>query len=133
MTKDIVEYVKKCLRCQKNASFHVAPVEELSSIMSPWPFNKWGIDLLGPFPLTVGQMKYLIMAIDYFKKWVEEKSLSTIMVSQTLKFVWRNIFTRFGITNPVVINNGTQFINQKFRGFLASYKVKHHFTSVEHP
>ena len=78
MTKDSVDFVKKCLKCQQHAHFHVASAEELSTIMSLWLFNKWGIDLLGYLPLTLRQVKYLIVAIDYFTKWVEAEPLSTI-------------------------------------------------------
>ena len=101
--------------------------------MSPWPFSKWGIDLLGPFPLATRQQKFLIIAIDYFTKWIEAESLSSIMAAQSRKFVWRNIFTQFGISEYLVTNNGAQFTDCKFREFLACYTVKHHFTSVELP
>ena len=49
MARDSIEHMKKCPMCQKNAPFHVTPAKELSSIMSPWPFSKWAIDLLDPF------------------------------------------------------------------------------------
>ena len=77
MNKDSIDYVKKCLKCQQHAHFHVALAEELSTIVSPWSFSKWGINLLGPFPLTSGQAKFLIIAIDYFMKWIEAKPLSS--------------------------------------------------------
>ncbi|XP_025628136.1 uncharacterized protein [Arachis hypogaea] len=69
------EYVKKCLRCQDKANFHKALAEELSSIMASRPFSQWGVDLLGPFPMASGQIKYLIVAIDYYTKWVEVEPL----------------------------------------------------------
>ena len=65
-----------------HAHFHVTPTKELSMIMSPKPFSKWGINLLGPFPLTSGQVKYLIVAIDYFTKCMEAKPMSTIIAAQ---------------------------------------------------
>ena len=64
---------------------------------------------------------------------MEVELLSTITAAQAWKFIWRNIFTRFRIPNSVVTDNGTQLINQKFQCFLASYKVKHHFTFVSTP
>ena len=114
MTKDSIDYVKKCSKCQKHAPFHVAPIEEPSMIMSPWLFSKWGIDLLGPFLLILGQVKYLIVIIDYSTKWVEAELLSTITAAQARKFVWRNIFTHFKILDSMVTDSGTQFINQTF-------------------
>ncbi|GKG27987.1 reverse transcriptase domain-containing protein [Tanacetum coccineum] len=46
--------------------------------MSPWPFYKWGIDIVGPFPEGPGKVKFLIVAIDYFTKWIEAKPVATI-------------------------------------------------------
>ena len=100
MIKDAVEFVKKYPKCQQYANFHVTLAEELSTILSPWLFFRWGIDLLGPFPLAVGQVKYLIIVVDYFTKWIEVKPLSSITAAQARKFVWRNIFTRFGGLEP---------------------------------
>ena len=54
--------------------------------MLPWPFSKRGINLLGPFPLALGQVSYLIMAIDYFTKWIEAEPLSSITAAQARKF-----------------------------------------------
>ena len=101
--------------------------------MSQWPFSKWGIELLGPFPLAAGQMKYLIIAIDYFTKWIEAEPLSSITAAQAQKFVWQNIFTRFGIPESLITDNRMLFADRKFRDFLSSYRFRHHFTSVEHP
>ncbi|GJS78491.1 reverse transcriptase domain-containing protein [Tanacetum coccineum] len=46
--------------------------------MSPWPFYKWGIDIAGPFPEGPGKVKFLIVAMDYFTKWIEAKPVATI-------------------------------------------------------
>jgi len=45
----------------------------------PWPFAKWGIDILGPFPLGRGQTKFMIVAVDYFTKWIEAEALTKII------------------------------------------------------
>lgn len=47
-------------------------------ILVPWPFEYIGIDILGLFSMTTEQRKFLIVAIDYFTKWVEAKSLAHI-------------------------------------------------------
>jgi len=61
--EDCVRYTQRCKQCQQHADWHKAPLEELRSIYSPWPFHTWGIDILGPFPLAIRQIKYLIVAI----------------------------------------------------------------------
>ncbi|GJZ59394.1 reverse transcriptase domain-containing protein [Tanacetum coccineum] len=44
--------------------------------MSPWPFYQWGLDILGPLPEGPSKLKFIIVAIDYFTKWMEEKPLA---------------------------------------------------------
>nr|GEZ06134.1 hypothetical protein [Tanacetum cinerariifolium] len=55
------------------------------------------IDIAGPFPEGPGKVKFLIVAMDYFTKWIEAKKVATITVSQVKKFVWDNIVCRFGL------------------------------------
>ena len=116
MIKDSINFVKKCRKYQQHAHFYVTLTEELSMIMSHRLFSKWGIYLLGPFSLASEQVKYLIIVIDYFTKWVKAELLSTIIITQAQKFVWRNIFIRFKIPDSVVTYNRTQFIDQNFEG-----------------
>ncbi|XP_068466354.1 uncharacterized protein [Phaseolus vulgaris] len=71
MKEDCVKYAQHCVQCQKHANWWHAATEELRSIYSLWHFHRWGIDILGPFPLAIRQMKYLIVAIEYFTKWIE--------------------------------------------------------------
>ncbi|GJW96909.1 reverse transcriptase domain-containing protein [Tanacetum coccineum] len=51
--------------------------------------------IAGPFPEGPGKVKFLIVAIDYFTKWIEAKVVATITGSQVKKFVWDNIVCRF--------------------------------------
>ncbi|XP_071709323.1 uncharacterized protein [Rutidosis leptorrhynchoides] len=73
-------------------------------VNSPWPFHKWAIDIVGPFPAGPGNVKFLIVAIDYFTKWVEAKAVRTITGVQVLNFVWEYIVCRFGV--PRELANG---------------------------
>lgn len=66
--------------CQKYANVYIDPSAELTSLAAPWPFTWWGINLLGPFQTALGQVKYLIIAVDYFTKWIEAAPLAKITV-----------------------------------------------------
>ena len=68
MKEDFVKYAQRCEQCQKHADWHHALAEELLSIYSSWPFHTWGIDILGPFPVEIRQMKYLIVAVEHPQK-----------------------------------------------------------------
>nr|GEW31821.1 reverse transcriptase domain-containing protein [Tanacetum cinerariifolium] len=55
----------------------------VDSIMAPWPFHKWGIDIAGSFPDGPEKVKFLIVVMDYFIKWIEAKAMATINDSQS--------------------------------------------------
>ena len=78
MQVDVVELVKKCDECQRFGNVQWLPAERLTTITSLWPFAQWGIDIIGPMPQGKGQVKFLLIAINYFIKWVEAEALATI-------------------------------------------------------
>ncbi|RDY14220.1 pol, partial [Mucuna pruriens] len=133
LKRDCMDYVKKCDKCQKFAEGHKAPPESLHHVMSPWPFFKWGVDILGPFPPAPGQVKFLIVAFDYFTKWIEAEPVATITAERVKKFYWKKIVCRFGIPAEIVSDNGTQFASKATAEFCQGLKIKQVFTSVEHP
>ncbi|GJY94692.1 reverse transcriptase domain-containing protein [Tanacetum coccineum] len=77
------------------------------SISSPWPFYQWGIDLVGPFSKAPRRVKFLVVAVDYFTKWVEAAPLATITGNNILKFVWNNIVCRCGIPDLIARTQNT--------------------------
>jgi len=113
MREDCTRHAQRCKQCQRHADWHNAPPEELQSVHSPWPFHTRGIHILGPFPLAVRQMKYLVVAIEYFTKWIEVEPVAQITTHKIQHFVWKNIVCRFGIPKRLVSDNGTQFASQQ--------------------
>ncbi|XP_025678147.1 uncharacterized protein [Arachis hypogaea] len=130
--RDSTQLVKNCDKCQRHANIHQAAPHQLSIISAERPFGTWGIDLVGPFPTAPRQLRYLIVAIDYYTKWIKAEPLASITATQCRKFLWRQIITRFGIPEIVISDNGTQFADKKFREFLKGLRISHRFSSVEH-
>nr|GEZ51784.1 reverse transcriptase domain-containing protein [Tanacetum cinerariifolium] len=97
MHKDARDMIRKCSDCQIHRPVTRYPQQPLTPITAPWPFYKWGIDIAGPFPEGPGKVKFLIVAMDYFTKWIEAKAVETITGGQVKKFVWDNIICRFVI------------------------------------
>ena len=106
MQADAVELVKKCDKCQKFGNVQLLPAEKLTTIASPWPFTQWGIDIVDPLSQGKGQVKFLLVTIDYFTKWVEVEALATITKARIRSFVWKNIICRFGIPKMIISDNG---------------------------
>ncbi|XP_020209149.1 uncharacterized protein K02A2.6-like [Cajanus cajan] len=80
-----------------------------------------------------GQLKYLLVVIDYFTNWIEACPLAKITAENVQKFTWKSIICRFDIPYSLVTDNGRQFIAQSFEDFLCELGIKHLPTSVEHP
>ena len=70
MLKDATKLVRKCKACQEHAKLSYLSSEPLTAVTSPLPFQQWGLDILGPLPIGRGQCNFIIVAMDYFTKWV---------------------------------------------------------------
>ena len=69
---------------------------------SPWPFSVWGIDVIGAVtPKGSNGHEYILVAIDYFTKWVEAQSYAVLKASHVAKFIRNNIICRYGVPNGV--------------------------------
>nr|GEV52943.1 reverse transcriptase domain-containing protein [Tanacetum cinerariifolium] len=86
-----------------------------------------------PFPEGPGKVKFLIVAMYYFTKWIEAKAVATITGGQVTKFVWDNIVCRFGIPGEIISDNGKQFANNSFKDWCDKLNITQHFASVKHP
>ena len=132
MQKDAVELVKKCDKCQRFGNVQHIPRELLTSISSPWLFSTWGIDIVSPLPRGKKQVKFLLVAIDYFTKWVKAEPLVVITEGKIQIFVWKNIVCRFGIPKAIISDNGRQFDSRKFREFCVELGIQNHYSSLGH-
>ena len=88
---------------------------------------------MGPFLLGKKKLRFLIVAIDYFIKWVEAEPVTTITDAKITSFVWKNIICKFGVPHVIISDNGKQFDNPKFQKFCQDLGVKNHYSSPRHP
>ncbi|GJV65111.1 reverse transcriptase domain-containing protein [Tanacetum coccineum] len=112
MHADAKEVVDKCDSCQIHSPIPRLPKTHMTSIMAPWPFYQWGMDILGPLTPARGGAKFVIVAIDYFTKWIEAKPLIKITGKEVIRFVMDNIICRFGLPRIIVTDNGAQLVNE---------------------
>jgi transposase InsO family protein len=88
---------------------------------------------MGPLPVGRRQLKFLVVGIDYFTKWVEAEPLATITEKNVRSFVWKAIICRFGIPRVFISDNGRQFDNSPFREFCEELGIHNHYSSLGHP
>jgi hypothetical protein len=129
---DAAELVQKC-DCQKCARDQKQPSSLTQLIQPTWPVQRWGLDLLGPLPQAQGNLRYVVVAVENFSKWIEAKPLATITSVTVQKFFWQNIVCRFGVPKAITVDNGTQFDAETFKEFCDQIGMKIHFASVRHP
>ena len=84
---------------------------------------------MSPFLIALRQLKFLIVSIDYFTKWVEAKALATIAEKNVRSFIWKNIICRYGIP---VLDNRKQFDVNSFKDFCLELGIKNHYSSLAH-
>ncbi|XP_022007472.1 uncharacterized protein LOC110906678 [Helianthus annuus] len=133
MHLDAVEILCKCTSCQRHALKTLRPKNPLVPVTATWPFQQWGIDLVGPFPDAPGAVKFIIVAVDYFTKWVEAKSLASHTVMVIRKFIWEHIICRFGLPLRIITDNGTNFASDDLQKWMKEMRIEHSFASVAYP
>ncbi|GJT60844.1 reverse transcriptase domain-containing protein [Tanacetum coccineum] len=132
MHADAKKLIREHTSCQVHRLVPRNLHQNLTLITFPWLFYKWGIDIAGPFPEGPGKVKFLIVAMDYFTKWIVEKPVATITGAQIKKFIWDNIVCRFGLPGEITSENRKQFRDNPFKYWCEILCIRQCFTSVKH-
>jgi ribonuclease HI len=133
MEADCIEHAKKCHQCQIHSNLNHLPPKELYNMTSPWPFSVWGIDIIGKItPKASNGHEFILVAIDYFTKWVEAASFSVLKAKHVARFIESNIICRYGVPHEIISDNGMHFEDEVQR-ILQKYGVKHHKSSPYRP
>uniref|UniRef100_A0A2N9FCN2 Uncharacterized protein n=1 Tax=Fagus sylvatica TaxID=28930 RepID=A0A2N9FCN2_FAGSY len=133
MKKDTADFVKSCHTCQLQANLiHTHPTS-LQNMATPWPFHTWGLDLIGPINPSSGGYIWILVATEYFSKWVEAIPLRKATGAAVANFIREHIITRFGIPHKIISDNGTPFVNKNVREVLEHYRIKHRRSTPYYP
>jgi len=80
--------------------------------VTTWPFEAWGVDVVGPITLKSSAChSYILAATDYFSKWAEAVPLRKVKKENVLDFIRTHIICRYGIPRYVITNNGKPVFN----------------------
>src|ERR1044072_4545328 len=125
MLKNCIDFAKSCQECQKHAGIQHVPASELHTIVKPWPFRGWALDLIGEIkPESSKKHKFILVAIDYFTKWVEAIPLTRVDQDVIIDFILSNIIYRYGIPETLTTDQGSVFIGRKMQEFATSFGIK---------
>ena len=133
MKKDTTEFVKKCPSCQVQANLIRTHLQNLHSMVTPWPFHTWGLDLVGPInPPSCGYI-WILVVTKYFTKWAEAVPLRKAKKRAAANFIKENIIVRFRVPHRIISDNGTPFVNSDVWKMLEFYQAKYHRSSPYYP
>ena len=94
METDCCLFVQRCSECQMHGDLIHVPPSELHELTSPWPFSVLGIDIIGKIsPKSSNRKEYILVAINYFTKWVEAASYVRLTVAKVAKFIIYHIIS----------------------------------------
>ncbi|XP_059292496.1 uncharacterized protein LOC132045947 [Lycium ferocissimum] len=101
---------------------------------SPWPFVAWGMDVIGPIePAASNKHRFILVAMDYFTKWVEAASYSTVTKKVVTDFVHKNIICRFGIPESIITDNGANLNSHLMKDICAQFRITHRNSTAYRP
>ncbi|GAB2268987.1 hypothetical protein Dimus_038752 [Dionaea muscipula] len=125
MGKDCVKHAKGCLACQRHGPIQRAPAQNLAPIIKPWSFRGWAIDLIGKiYPPSSKRHTFIIVATDFFTKWVEAIPLREITQEQVIRFITEHIIYKFGIPQTIMVDNGPSLNGERVRDMLGEFGVR---------
>jgi len=134
MENDCCVHVRKCHKFQLYAdNVNVSPAN-LNVLTAPWTFSMWGIDIIGAIePKAANGHRFILVAIDYFTKWVEATSYVSVTSKVIAKFIRRELICRYGLPSRIITDNGTNLNNKVMTELCEEFKIHHHNSSPYHP
>jgi len=130
--KDAFTFCNSCSRCQMLGKLSRRDMMPLHPILIVDIFDVWGIDFMGPFPMSFGK-EYILLAVDYVSKWVEAIPTKSNDNKVVVKFLKENIFSRFGTPRTIISDRGTHFCNRSFEALMRKYSITHKLATAYHP
>ena len=130
--KDTYMFVKSCDRCQRVGSLTRKQEMPLTGVFPVELFDVWGMDFMGPFPISNGY-SYILLVVEYVSKWVEAIPTRTSDAKVVQKFIMSHIFSRFGTPRVIISDGGAHFCNKIVEKCLKKYGVQHRKTLAYHP
>ena len=95
-------------------------------------FDVWGIDFMGPFPISYGY-QYIFVAVDYVSKWIEVIACRSNDHKVVVNFLKENVLSRFGFPRAIISDGEKYFCNRIFEALMRKYCINHRVATPYHP
>ena len=130
MVQDAINFAKCCELCQLHGDFIHQPPQPLHPSVLSWPFETWGMDVIGSFtPPSSKAHKYILAITDYFSKWAEAIPLKEVRAEDVADFIRTHVIYRYGVPSKIISDNALYFKCKAMVKLMNKYKFKHSFFS----
>ncbi|KAA0054041.1 uncharacterized protein E6C27_scaffold318G001050 [Cucumis melo var. makuwa] len=126
MESDCIKYARECKKCQIYMDkIHVA-ASSLHILSAPWSFSLWGMDVIGAIdPKASNGHRFILVAIDYFTKWIEAASYCNVTRGVMLKFIKKELICRYGLLEGIITDNAKNLNNKMMDELCEQFKINH--------
>ncbi|XP_071918759.1 uncharacterized protein [Coffea arabica] len=101
---------------------------------APWPCSMWGMDVIGTIdPPASNGHRFILVAIEYFTKWVEAESFKHVTKKVVASFLRDHIICRFGIPETLITDNAKNLNNDMVDGLCEQFKIRHRNSAIYRP
>ena len=130
--KDCFELVKHCDKCQRMGNISRIYEMSLQGILVVHIFFIWGIDFMGLFPASFGNL-YILLVVDYVSKLVEAIACPINDAIIVVGFIQRNILSKFRAPRAIISDEGNHFANKVFAELMSIYGIRRVMGLTYHP
>jgi hypothetical protein len=130
----VESFVKTCASCQTRNPSNTTPSGTMFPIRpGSHPFSTIHIDKLGPFPTSNNKNVHIIIVVDTLTRFVVLKPIPNGTAAEVAKFLWHNVFLRYGCASRLISDRGTEFLNQIISEITEILRITHKSTSAYNP
>ena len=111
--QDVIRFCCSCDVCQRTIKKGIVKKVPLWSMpLINTPFRRVAVDIVGPMaPPSEAGHRYILTLVDYATRYPEAVPLKKI-TTETVAEALLDIYSRVGIPEEVLIDQGTQFISE---------------------
>lgn len=130
--KHIEEFCRSCPHCQNLGPLR--PTRSVLPVLQLQPLDMIGIDYIGPIsPISISGMRYIIVAVDYFSRFLWAKAVKQATSTNSLAFIQTEIVHHFGWPRTVYSDNGSHFVQGILPVELKRMDVRQFSAPIRHP
>ena len=131
--RDVEDYCRRCDSCTARKGPQGQSRAPLQQHRVGAPMDRVAVDVLGPLPRTSRGNRYVLVAIDYFTKWMEAYPLPDQEATTVAEALVQGMFSRFGTPSELHSDQGRKFESQVFTAMCSQLGIRKTRTTPLHP